>query len=120
MMLPKGRPPWRHLDRYAPGRARLEWAERVVKVLVAHFPDSMTGEPAQQLTRMLSDRQHERPEFEFILDNPSRANWKLIRDHDGYLRVGCWKLDLAPSDRDRETALNDALATYEASLEEDR
>ena len=98
-------------------RDTMGYAKSVIEVLRKHFPD-LADEGVAEVTYHAINQQMRDPRdsFEFIVDDPFSAKWRLKakpgRDRR-YVRLRCYRYNRRQSDNDLEDAVNDALRALE-------
>jgi|SRR5581483_9967186 len=93
------------------------YAASVVEVLREFLPDfdpeaaDITAQAVERNARAPQDR------FEFIVDNPLKANWRLrTRSVDRRrVRLACYRIRRRPADEDLERTVNEALRALETT-----
>jgi hypothetical protein len=95
------------------------YATRVVRVLREHFPDLADPDIAEVAAHSIEEQEcRPRASFEFIVDDPFSANWRLKakpgRD-SRHVRLRCYRVNRRQSDDDLEDAVNGALQALETS-----
>jgi hypothetical protein len=93
------------------------YAASVVRVLREHFPDLADPDVAEVTYHAINQQMRDpRDSFEFIVDDPFSAKWRLKakpgRDRR-HIRLRCYRYNRRQSDNDLEDAVNDALAALE-------
>ena len=95
------------------------YAAAVVGVLREHFPDLTDPDVAEILTHSIIQQTRDpQPGFEFIVDDPYSARWRLKakpgRDL-GRVRLRCHRVNRRQSDDDLQDAVNTALEALEGA-----
>ncbi len=93
------------------------YAKSVVQVLREHFPDLADPDVAEVTYHAIDEQlRNPRDSFEFIVDDPFSAKWRLTakpgRDRR-HVRLRCYRYNRRQSDGDLEDAVNDALQALE-------
>jgi hypothetical protein len=94
-----------------------DYPDAVVAILAESF--SRLAEPCTAQAAADAIRRHlRRPDeaFEFVMDDPDEANWRIHIDRrdPGRVRVSCFRYMLTAFDRYQEERLNAALAALPA------
>ena len=92
------------------------YAARVVQVLAGHFPDLAVPDVAEVATQSIEEQyRNPRDSFEFIVDDPFFAKWRLKARSDDRRRVrlGYFRVRQSDADADLERTVNDALRALE-------
>ena len=87
------------------------YASDVIAVLLDDFPDLRDPAIAGMVRNAVLRNARTQSGLEIIVDDPRRANWKLVaaaRDRSR-VRLGCWRVNLTDADRERLERLNAAL-----------
>jgi hypothetical protein len=92
------------------------YASDVIAALLDDFPDLLDPAIAGMVRKAVLANARTQSGLEVILDDPRRANWKLVAAAGDRSRVhvGCWRLNLTDADRERKERLNavlDAIST---------
>lgn len=87
------------------------YASAVLDVLAGDFPDLRDPHVAALVRKRVYLNARVPGHLEVILDDPGRANWRLVGAAADRRRVhlGCWKLNRTNADRERLDRLNAAL-----------
>lgn len=89
------------------------YAASVIKILREHFPDVRDPVVEEILTGAIEQQEHDaRSSFEFIVDDPFFAKWRLKADSEDRRRVRltCYRMHPRPEDSELCTAVNAALS----------
>src|ERR1035438_8404159 len=91
------------------------YANAVVDALAGDFPGLRDPITAEIVREHVSANVRRQCLIEVIVDDPRRANWRLVRaPHDRRrVHLGCWKLNRTDADSERWARLNTALDALE-------
>lgn len=91
------------------------YAASVVEVLRELLPDF--DPEAADIAAQAVERNARAPQnrFEFIVDDPFKANWRLRTRSTGGVRLACYRIRRRPADDDLERTVNEALRALEAT-----
>jgi hypothetical protein len=87
------------------------YANAVIKVLAADFPDLRDPDVASIVRKHVYANARTQNLIEVIVDDPGRANWRLVQaPHDRRrVRLGCFRINAGQASQEREERLNAAL-----------
>jgi hypothetical protein len=91
------------------------YANAVVSILSADFPDLRDPVTAEIVRQHVSANVRRQCLIEVIVDDPYFANWRLVpAPHDRRrVHLGCWRLNRTEADTERWNRLNAALDALE-------